>query len=126
MSCVYVMAADNGEVKVGWSGTPYARLSKVRREYAARHGFERIALVGWVRTTAFLEVELLAIAELKPHASGGEWFRVDPEDALATVVRHAVSVDPDFTAMRPEPPRRRGSCREVSRPGYPSPASGGG
>ncbi len=98
---VYVMAADNGEVKVGWSGTPYARLSKVRREYSARRGFRDIGLVGMVRTAAFVETEVMAHGRLEPFAVGGEWFRLDAEAALAIVLECARHWDQDAEVGRP-------------------------
>ena len=48
-ACVYVMAADNGEVKVGFSGTPRARLSKVKREYGDNYRLNvRVSRGGFV------------------------------------------------------------------------------
>lgn len=93
-ACVYVIQADNGEVKVGWSGTPYARLSSVKREYSARRGFSRAVLIGFVQTPAFVEVELLAIRSLLGDAVGGEWFRCAPAAAIEAIMSAAREFDP--------------------------------
>lgn len=107
-ACVYVIATETGEVKVGWSSTPYARLSKVKREYAARRGFTQAWLVGFVHTPDFLAVELLAHERLLPYATGGEWFRHDAEAALQVVLDVARERDPAATIQRPAAARR---CR---------------
>jgi hypothetical protein len=75
---VYVIVADNGDVKVGISGTPYARLSKVKRDYGPSRGFQDARLVGFVLTGYAYAIEHFAIRRLLPHATGGEWFRIDP------------------------------------------------
>ena len=113
VACVYVMAADNGEVKVGFSGTPYARLSKVKREYGARRGFTGIRLVGTVWTHAALEVEAEVIRLLVGcgWAVGGEWFRCDPEQTLQAVIREAEAwqAHPSVAIYdTPEPPTPSG------------------
>ena len=88
---VYVMAADNGEVKIGWSSTPYARLSKVKAEYGPRRGFRDVRLVGFVPTPCFMQVESDTLRRLEAWATGGEWFRLDPREALRVVVAEALS-----------------------------------
>ena len=89
-ACVYVIATDTGEVKVGWSSTPYARVSKIRREYGPRRGFAEAWLVGFVPTPRFLDVEIAVHRRLEPLATGGEWFRADPMEALRVVAAEAM------------------------------------
>src|SRR5687768_3759859 len=69
-AAVYVIRTDSGEVKVGFSGTPYARLSSIKREYGARRGFRDAQMVGFVSAPHFLVVESMAIHRLLPHATG--------------------------------------------------------
>lgn len=95
MSFVYVVLADNGDVKVGWSSTPFARLSKIKREYAGRRGFRQAQLVAFIQTERFVEVELVAHEILRPQAMEGEWFRVDPECAFEAVLLAASTIAPD-------------------------------
>lgn len=83
---VYVIEADNGEVKVGASGTPYARLSKIKREYGPRRGFTHARLVGFVPTSCPMAAEALVHRQLESLAVGGEWFNVDPVKALVEVL----------------------------------------
>lgn len=104
---VYVISADNGEVKVGSSGAPYARLSQVKREYAARRGFTSARLVGFVRTAWPMAVEAAAQHRLLAHVVGGEWFRVDPEMALQVVLEEAGEFDELARAQRPEVRQRK-------------------
>jgi hypothetical protein len=87
--CVYVIQADNGEVKLGLSGTPFARLSKVRKEYGPRRQFGDAYLVGFVTTRFGLFVESSAHSELKRFAVGGEWYRVSSLLALGVVAQIA-------------------------------------
>lgn len=89
--CVYVVSADNGEVKVGLSGTPYARLSQIKRHYGPRRGFKGAKLVGIIWTQCAAEVESCVIRRLEHLATGGEWFRCDPEHALRVVIDEAES-----------------------------------
>lgn len=115
---VYVIEADNGEVKVGLSGTPVARLSKIKREYGARRGFKEARLVGYVRTPDPLLVEWLAHRTLAEHVTGGEWFRVDPMLAIVTVLQEAMLVaDGAFV----QSPTRR--AFRAQRPVSPIPGS---
>lgn len=86
---VYAIAADNGEVKVGFSSTPYARISKVKRDYGKRRGFASAWLIGYVETPFFLDVESDAIERLLPYATGGEWFRCDPQQAMQEIISAA-------------------------------------
>lgn len=104
---VYVVEADNGEVKVGLSGTPYARLSNIKREYGPRRGFTHARLVGMVWTDYPVEVERLAIDSLLPLAEGGEWFRVEPMVALVEVVYAATMFDPCAHVQWPSRPSKR-------------------
>ena len=106
MSMVYVMQADNGELKIGWSGAPYARLSKVKGEYGPRRGFVDLRLVGMVRTAAFIETEILVHARVAAAATGGEWYRMDAEDALATALDVALQLDSDAAIVRPQQSRK--------------------
>ena len=93
MSHVYDILADNGEVKVGVSGTPYARLSKIKREYGPRRGFLDAKLIGFVTTDAYLVVESHVHMALADHAVGGEWYRIDPGIAFRRVVVEATLLD---------------------------------
>jgi len=102
---VYVIEADNGEVKVGLSGTPYARLSKIKREYGPRRGFVDARLVGFVRTRYALVVESLAQHRIEGSATGGEWYRLDPIQALVIVLQEAMFQEDGVFVQWPERPR---------------------
>ena len=111
MNFVYVIEADNGDVKVGMSGTPYARLSHVKREYGPRRGFKDARLVGFVRSRDALLVESAAHHHLLDFATGGEWFRVEPMKALVTVLLAALILDDGAFVQRPTPRKAsRGSA----------------
>ena len=86
MSCVYIIQADNGEVKVGISGSPYARLSQVVRDYSAPRGFSDAYLVAVLPTPAAEMIESIVLDLLRPHATGGEWFRVSALYALRALL----------------------------------------
>lgn len=86
MTVLYVMAANNGEVKVGYSGAPFARLSAVKKAYAGVRGFTALQLFAFVPSADPILDELAAIRALVPLATGGEWFRCSPEHALQAVV----------------------------------------
>lgn len=94
-ACVYVVQADNGEVKVGLSGTPYARLSKVKKEYSHRRKFKNAYLVGFVPTDYGLYVESIAGRILEEYAVGGEWYEVNSLIALRAVITAASSFEND-------------------------------
>ncbi len=89
-ACVYVVEADNGEIKVGVSRTPYERLSKIRRHYASRRGFRTATLYAFVETDVPMAVEWMAHRDLKPYWAGGEWFTRAPEAALRVVLEYAM------------------------------------
>lgn len=93
---VYVIEADNGDVKVGLSVSPYARLSQVKRDYRGARGFTDARLVGFVKSDAALEVEAMAHQALQRHVipTAGEWYRVDPLKALIEVLWQAMEFDP--------------------------------
>lgn len=83
---VYVIQADNGEVKVGLSGTPFARLSKIKREYGPRRGFKDAYFkLRHYPTRYGLLIESHAHDALEQFASGGEWYRVNSLFALGVV-----------------------------------------
>lgn len=105
MDVVYVMEADNGEVKVGVSGTPYARLSKVKAYYGPRRGFDHVRIVGMVPCPHPLAVEWGAAQELEPHAVGGEWYRLDAMQALVAVLWAALAFDEAACVRWPERPK---------------------
>ena len=86
---VYVVHANNGEIKVGLSVTPHERLSKIKKEYSHRRGFSEAYLVGFVSTRYGLSVERLAHGFLGQYAVGGEWYRVHPLIALRVVIKAA-------------------------------------
>jgi len=88
-SCVYVIQADNFEIKVGVSDTPYARLSNIKKEYSNRRGFKRAYLVGFISSDFGLSVESLAHRMLNQYAVGGEWYRVHAFIALRAVIEAA-------------------------------------
>lgn len=94
MSFVYVVLADNDDVKVGWSSTPYARLSKIKRDYGQRRGFTSARLLAFVETPSFLDTELLAHHALREHWLEGEWFHVPAEAALDAVIEAAWLLEP--------------------------------
>lgn len=98
---VYVILVDSGEVKVGLSGTPYARLSKIKREYGPRRNFKDASLVGFVRTAYGQLVESRVQSRLAEHATGGEWYRVDPLIALDAVIDEARALEDDPLVIRP-------------------------
>lgn len=79
---VYVIAADNGEVKIGYAMAPATRFVTVRREYAAKRGFSDARLVGWIEASAADVLEVIAHRHFRPQWVSGEWFNVDPEAAL--------------------------------------------
>ena len=101
MSAVYVMAADTGLVKVGWSSAPYARLSQVRKDHAAGVEFSDVRLVGFVKTPSFLEIEAIVHDELRDDWKAGEWFSCDPEQALSVVLEFARLRDHSAEIVRP-------------------------
>lgn len=92
-SCVYVIQADNEEIKVGLSGTPFARLSKVKAEYGDRRRFTSAYLVGYAVTKFGLAVESHVHRELEQYAVGGEWYRINSLYALGVVTQVARSFD---------------------------------
>lgn len=94
-SCVYVIQANNGEIKVGLSSTPFARLSKIKKEYGARRQFNDAYLVAFVATSYGLLVESGAHNSLRQFAVGGEWYRVSALIALGVVSRIASSLEPN-------------------------------
>jgi hypothetical protein len=98
---LYVMAADNGEVKVGYSGSPFARLSAVKAAYAERRGFKNLSLFAYVQSAAPILDELLVIRRLLPLATGGEWFRCTPEHALRIVIETVWEGDGLVRVFRP-------------------------
>jgi len=85
-ACVYIIQADNGEIKVGLSGTPYARLSKVKKEYSKRRGFADAYLVGFITTDYGLEIESFSHKFLEQYAVGGEWYKVNSLFAMRAVL----------------------------------------
>lgn len=89
MDCVYVVHADNGEVKIGFSGTPYARLSKIKREYRQRRGFNNAYLVGFVMLENAFELELFMHRKLERYACGGEWYNISPLLAFGWLIDYA-------------------------------------
>lgn len=94
MTCVFVILADNGEVKIGFSDTPYARLSKIKREFAARNGFKEAKLVGFVETYAAQYVESRIFRSLESYLiEGSNWYQIDPEVMLAFILEEAKLVD---------------------------------
>lgn len=113
---VYVILTDSGEIKVGLSGTPYARLSKIKREYGERRGFKDAQLVGFVDTSYALLVESLVHRRIEAHATGGEWFRMDGEEALSIVLEEARGIDCFARLIRPSP------SPTVRRASLPAPA----
>ncbi len=92
-NCVYVIQADNGEVKVGLSGTPFARLSKVKKEYGLRRHFSNAYLVGYAVTRYGFAVESYVHRELEQYAVGGEWYRMNSLSALGVVAQVAKIFD---------------------------------
>ena len=103
MDSVYVIHADNGEVKIGFSGTPFARLSKIKREYGQRRKFKNAYLVGFVTLDNAFELELLVHRELERYACGGEWYNISPLLAFGKLIdcAHMFSPDPRVTTVGP-------------------------
>ena len=87
--CVYVVQADNGEVKIGVSGTPFARLSKIKKEYGARRNFRDAYVAAFVTTKFGFLVETAAQRSLERYAVGGEWYRVNLLLALRAICEAA-------------------------------------
>lgn len=81
---VYVIAADNGEVKVGYSYAPIWRFTTIRREYAKKRGFTNARLVGWIEASHADALEALAHRHFREegHWISGEWFALDPDATL--------------------------------------------
>jgi hypothetical protein len=110
MDCVYLVHADNGEVKIGLSGTPYARLSKIKREYSQRRGFKNAYLVGFVQLESAYELELFVHHKLKRYACGGEWYNISPLLAFGKLIDFAYmfSPEPYITTVGPSEETRVG------------------
>lgn len=79
---VYVIAADNGEVKIGYAMCPASRFVTVRREYAPKRGFSDARLVGYIEAERADALEVLAHRYFHDQWISGEWFAIDPECAL--------------------------------------------
>lgn len=102
---IYVIEVDSGEVKVGLSGTPYARMSKIKREYGPSRGFTRARLCAFVGSADAMLIEGLVHRALKDHASGGEWYRLAPGRAIASVVGIGLSLNERLRLFLPNPDR---------------------
>ena len=87
LASVYIVQADNGEVKVGITGsTPDARLSKIKRDYAERRRFKDAFVVCWVDTWNPTWFEQHLIEFHVDNAVGGEWLRCSSLVMLQTFV----------------------------------------
>jgi hypothetical protein len=124
-ACVYVIHADNGEVKVGLSGGPYSRLYQVKKDYAHRRGFSDAYLVGFVTTDYGVIVESLAIDSLIENAVGGEWFKIHPLIALNAVIEAASFYDDNLIIQTVGPKDENKVSKKILRkivrekiPGY--------
>lgn len=108
MSYVYIIQADNGEVKIGVSDAPFHRLNQVKREYGPRRGFRDAYLVGCLRTSRPVTVEATVLDLLDPYSVGGEWFRVSSLYALRALLFSAEGFTDGFVVMegptQPRPP----------------------
>lgn len=82
---VYVIAADNGEVKIGYAMAPVSRFVTIRREYARKRGFTDARLVGWVEASQADVLEVMAHRHFWPRWISGEWFTLDPEATLTEI-----------------------------------------
>lgn len=90
MSYIYVMACDDGTVKVGRSHDPGRRLSAIQ---TARSGAVTLAHAAPVHPRLAAAVEASAHAALAPYRLRGEWFRIDAATAVAAVDRAAIRHD---------------------------------
>lgn len=104
-ACVYIVQTNNGEVKIGLSGSPYSRLSQIKKEYGRRRGFTEAYLAAYVVTDYGLLVESLTHRLLDEFAVGGEWYEVSFLIALSAVFEAAQTVGEDIRcyAIGPEP-----------------------
>ena len=84
---VYVIAADNGEVKIGYARAPVSRFVTIQREYGPKRGFLTARLVGYVEAVRADALEALAHRQFWGTWVGGEWFQIDPDAALDRIER---------------------------------------
>lgn len=84
-AAVYVIAADNGEVKIGYAMAPASRFTVIRREYAAKRGFTDARLVGWVECSHADVLEVLAHRHYRSRWISGEWFDLEPDATLREI-----------------------------------------
>lgn len=82
---VYVIAADNREVKIGYAMAPASRFTTIRREYAPKRGFTDARLVGWIECSHADVLEAYAQRHYRRSWISGEWFALDPERTLAEI-----------------------------------------
>jgi hypothetical protein len=80
-SFVYVIEDGNGRVKVGTSKDPLRQLAQLRSTSVAPLSF---AYIGVTPSEGY-DIESAAHAALAKHNAGGEWFTVEPAEAVGAI-----------------------------------------
>lgn len=101
---IYVIASENGPVKIGFSRSPKKRLSKLRTGC-----FSPIYLAYSEEAEGDIAglIERRAHDILQAHRRHGEWFSVSPEEAIAAIKRAAVEIASERISASEQELRRR-------------------
>lgn len=86
MGSVYVIEADNGEVKVGIASAPLSRLTTIVREYGPRRGFRTARVAAYFDCDDPPVIEVWAHRLLRDRWVDGEWFRAPVMESVHAVI----------------------------------------